>query len=198
MSKKSTRLELLQNIFEDNGISSDSIKLNDALMKDIQKYAEAVQDYRHPSYVKHKLSDIIMIVFFAMLANANEWEGIESFAKKKEAWLRKYLELPYGIPTDDTYRIVIGNINIEHFFHVTVCLLAETADRILALAGKEGKAHEKSIVSVGGKVGCGPARKETAGGEAKALQTLNVYTGDYGICLAQKFISEKTNEIPAA
>ena len=32
----------------------------------------------------------------------------------------------------------------------------------------------------------------------KALQTLNVYSGDYGICLAQKFIEEKTNEIPAA
>ena len=32
----------------------------------------------------------------------------------------------------------------------------------------------------------------------RALQTLNVYSNDYGICLAQKFIEEKTNEIPAA
>lgn len=198
MSKKSTRLEIMQNIFEENGISADSVELNDTLIKDVQKYADAVQDYRHPSYVKHRLGDIIMIVFFAMLANANEWEEIESFAKKKEAWLRKYLELPYGIPTDDTYRIVIGNINIDHFFHVTVRLLTETVDRILALAGKEKEAHEKSIVSVDGKVSCGSARKETADGEVKALQTLNVYTGDYGICMAQKFISEKTNEIPAA
>lgn len=42
------------------------------------------------------------------------------------------------------------------------------------------------------------ARKESADGEIKALQTLNVYSGDYGICLGQKFIAEKTNEIPAA
>lgn len=198
MSKKSTRLELLQNVFEENGISSDSIELNDALIKDIKKYADAVHDYRHPSYVKHKLSDIIMIVFFAMLSNANEWAEIESFAKKKETWLRKYLDLPNGVPTDDTYRIVIGNIKVEHFFKITVKLLIDTVNHILSISGSEGDAYEKSIVSVDGKVSCGSARKETRDGEVKALQTLNVYSGDYGICLGQKFIGEKTNEIPAA
>ncbi len=76
---------------------------------------ENAQDYRHPSYVRHRLSDIIMAVFFATLSSANEWAEIESFATKKEAWLRRYLELPYGIPTDDTYRIVAGNIYIGHF-----------------------------------------------------------------------------------
>ena len=198
MAKKSTRLELLQNIFEDNGISSDSIELNDALIKDIQKYADTVHDYRNQSYVRHKLSDIIMIVFFATLSNANEWAEIESFAKKKEAWLRRYLELPYGIPTDDTYRIVIGNINVEHFFRITVQLLTDTVDRILSISGNEDDIHEKSVLSVDGKVSCGSARKETRDGEVKALQTLNIYSADYGICLDQKFIGEKTNEIPAA
>lgn len=54
------------------------------------------------------------------------------------------------------------------------------------------------MVSVDGKVSCGSARKDTAAGAVKALQTLNVYSNDYGMCLAQKSISEKTNEIPAA
>jgi hypothetical protein len=39
-------------------------------------------------------------------ANANEWAEIEVFAKKKEKWLRQHLDLPNGIPTDDTCRIV--------------------------------------------------------------------------------------------
>ena len=81
------------------------------MIQTIKKYADSVPDYRHPSYTRDLLGDIIMIVFFAILGNANEWGEIETFAKKKEKWLRKYLELPYGIPTDDTYRIVIGNIN---------------------------------------------------------------------------------------
>lgn len=76
---------------------------------------------------------------------------IESFAKRKEKWLKKYLELPYGIPTDDTYRIVMGNIDTEHFYHVTVQILRHTIEEILRLSGKKGDIHEKGIVSVDGK-----------------------------------------------
>lgn len=198
MAKKSTRLEALHHAFDENGISSDTIELNDSLIRDIKKYADAVPDYRHPSYTRHLLGDIIMIVFFAILGNANEWGEIESFAKRKEKWLRKYLELPYGIPTDDTYRLVMGNINAGQFFQLTTGLLLRTIDGILRLSGKEGSIHEKSIVSVDGKESRGSKRKCTEQGEVKALQTLNVYSNDYGICLAQKFIEEKTNEIPAA
>ena len=124
MAKKSTRLEALHSTFEENGISPDTIQLNDSLIQSIKKYADAVPDYRHPSYTRHLLGDIIMIVFFAVLGNADEWGEIESFAKRKEKWLRKYLELPFGIPTDDTYRIVMGNINTEHFYQTVVELLS--------------------------------------------------------------------------
>ena len=111
MAKKSTKLQALQDVFEGNGISPEMIEHNDTLIEKIKGYADTVSDYRHASYVKHLLGDIIMNTFFAILGNADEWGEIESFAKKKEKWLRKYLELPYGIPTDDTFRIVIGNIN---------------------------------------------------------------------------------------
>lgn len=198
MAKKSTRLEALHKAFEENRISPDTVELNDSLIRDIKKYADAVPDYRHPSYVRHPLGDIIMIVFFAVLGNADEWGEIESFAKRKEKWLRKYLELPCGIPTDDTYRIVMGNINTEHFYQVTVQLLIRTIEGIVSLSGKEGELHEKSVVSVDGKESRGSKRKSGESGEVKALQTLNVYSNDYGICLAQKFINEKSNEIPAA
>ena len=198
MAKKSTRLEALHKAFEENRISPDTVELNDSLIRDIKKYADAVPDYRHPSYVRHPLGDIIMIVFFAVLGNADEWGEIESFAKRKEKWLRKYLELPCGIPTDDTYRIVMGNINTEHFYQAAVQLLIHTIEGIVSLTGKEEELHEKSIVSVDGKESRGSKRKSGECGEVKALQTLNVYSNDYGICLAQKFINEKTNEIPAA
>lgn len=198
MAKRSTRLEALHNTFEENGISPDTIELNDALIRNIKKQADAVPDYRHPSYIRHPLGDIIMIVFFAVLGNADEWSEIESFAKRKEKWLRRYLELPFGVPTDDTFRIVMGNINTEHFYQVTVQLLLHTIEGIVSLSGKNGDLYEKSIVSVDGKESRGSKRKSGEQGEVRALQTLNVYSNDCGICLAQKFIDEKTNEIPAA
>ena len=198
MAKKSTRLEELHNTFQENGISPETVMQNDRLIREIKKHADAVPDYRHPSYVRHLLGDIIMIVFFAVLGNADEWAEIEAFAKVKEKWLRKYLELPNGVPTDDTYRVVFSNICTDHFFQVTTGILLHTIDEIIGLAGKQDNIHEKSVVSIDGKVSCGSGRKETAEGKAKALQTLNVYSDDYGMCLAQKFINEKTNEIPAA
>ena len=134
---------------------------NDALIEAVKENAGTVKDYRHQSYIRHPLVSIIMIVFFAVLANADEWAEIETFAKKKEKWLREHLDLPHGIPTDDTYRIVMGNIDTEHFFRLTVKLLIEAVDDLLAYAG--GETYGKSITSVDGKVSRGSARKESAG-----------------------------------
>lgn len=198
MAKKSTCLEALHSTFEENGISPDTIELNDSLIQDINKYAEEVPNYRHPSYTRHLLGDIIMIVFFAVLGNADEWGEIESFAKRKEKWLRNYLELPFGIPTDDTYHVMMGNINAEHFYQVTVQLLLHTIEGIVSLSGKEEDIYEKSIVFVDGKKSRGSKRKSGERGEVKALQALNVYSNGCGMCLAQRFIEEMTNEIPAA
>ena len=198
MSKKCTKLEALQELFKENGISTKNIELNTTLIDKIKNNAESVQDYRHSSYIRHKLSDIIMIVFFAMLANANEWGEIESFAKRKEKWLRQHLELSNGIPTDDTFRIVIGNINQEHFFNVTIQLLLQTIEELLLISGENEGNYEKEILAIDGKESCGSKRKKTRNEAEKALQTLNVYSNNYGMCLGQKFIDKKTNEIPAA
>lgn len=196
MSKRSTKLEALNDIFKENDITQVDIAFRDDLIREIKKNADAIPDYRHPSYIRHLVGDIVMIVFFALLGNADEWSEIESFARRKEKWLRRYLELPNGVPTDDTIRIVIGNINTEHFFQVAVHLLLETIDGIVRLSGKE--THEKEIICVDGKESCGSGRRDTGKGETRALRTLNVYAGDYGICIGQRFIGEKTNEIPAA
>ena len=63
MAKKSTKLQALQDIFEDNGISAEAIERNDTLIEKIKGYADTVPDYRHSSYVKHLLGDIIIITF---------------------------------------------------------------------------------------------------------------------------------------
>lgn len=196
MAKKSTKLEAMRDILQREGITPDSIKNNDGLIRELKKNADAIPDYRHPSYTRCPLGDVVMIAFFALLGNANEWGEIESFARRKEKWLRKYLELPNGVPTDDTIRIVIGNIDTGHFFQVVVQLLLNTVDGVSSLS--ETETHERASVAVDGKESRGSKRNETSTGAVRALQTLNVYACDYGICIGQKFIEEKTNEIPAA
>lgn len=122
---------------------------------------------------------------------------IKSFTRKKEKWMGKYLKLLNGIPIDDTFRIVTGINNSEYFFCVTASILMQVVDGILQVADRQENIHEKSMVSVDRKVSWGLGRKTTECEEVKAFLILNVYSNDYGICLCQKFIGKKTNEIPA-
>ncbi|MGC4129074.1 MAG: transposase family protein [Bergeyella sp.] len=40
---------------------------------------------------------------------------MESYAKAKEDFLRNYLDLPNGIPSDDTFNRVFSSIDSEQF-----------------------------------------------------------------------------------
>lgn len=51
---------------------------------------------------RHKLLDIVVVVLFAKLANANGWEEAEIFAKSNEEFLRQYIGLENDIPSHDT------------------------------------------------------------------------------------------------
>ena len=53
-----------------------------------------IYDPRQEEKVKHKLIDVLFIVVTATICNCNEWLEIEIWAREREEWLRKYLELP--------------------------------------------------------------------------------------------------------
>lgn len=198
MSKKSSKLAEINTIFKDNDISAETIEINDEIIYELKEKASVIKDYRNEAYTRHLLVDVVMIVFFAMLGNANEWADIEVFAKEKEDWLRKYLELPYGIPTDDTIRLIIGNIDSTQFYMLTVKFLMDIMNKMLSLGNVGAEEFEPDIIAVDGKESRGSKRNATDKEGVRALQTLNVYSTSYRMCIVQKFIDEKTNEIPAA
>ncbi|MCL2298701.1 MAG: transposase family protein [Firmicutes bacterium] len=82
-------------------------------MSELLKYLDTVMDSRQEKKVRHKMGDIIALVFFALLANADERVEIEIFGKEHEAFLRRYLELPYGIPSHDTIQRVFAMVSPE-------------------------------------------------------------------------------------
>ena len=71
-------------------------------MDKILLYLSTVIDMRQKKKIKHKMSEIIALVFLSMLSNVEEWTKIEVFGKEHEEFLRQYLELPNGIPSHDT------------------------------------------------------------------------------------------------
>lgn len=71
--KNQLNLKALCETFRENAITPEALKWNEVLIEKITEQAETVLDYHHSSYTRHLLGDIIMIVSFAVLGNANEW-----------------------------------------------------------------------------------------------------------------------------
>jgi hypothetical protein len=62
---------------------------------------------------RHKLKDILVIVLFATLANADYWVEMVWFSKQYQDYLRKYIVLKNGIPSHDTLHRVMGLMSPE-------------------------------------------------------------------------------------
>ncbi len=72
------------------------------LMQGFIEHFFDIPDCRIERTKKHKLIDILFITLSAVLCGCDEWEEIQAYGEKKESWLRKYVELPNGIPSHDT------------------------------------------------------------------------------------------------
>jgi len=112
---------------------------------DILEYLSIVEsfDTRQQSKVLHKLSEIIGISLFAMIANANEPEEIEIFCKAQESFLREYFELANGIPSHDTIERAFEMVSHEYLMGLQArfneLLNANEGDKIRKILAIDGK-----------------------------------------------------------
>ena len=81
----------------------------------ITEHFKDVDDPRVERTKAHQLIDIITIAICAVICGADGWTDIESYGRAKYKWLKKFLELPNGIPSHDTFRRVFARIDPEQF-----------------------------------------------------------------------------------
>ena len=153
------------------------------MMENLEKYLAEVVDLRQQKKVKHKMKDIIMLVFMASLANANEWVEIEIFGKEHERFLQRYLELPNGIPSHDTIQRVFAMLSPEY-----VQGFRQQWHELLNSG--EGEKIGK-LLSFDGKTQCGNGNKNQAANHIVSAVDEN------GFCVGEKLVDEKSNEITA-
>jgi predicted transposase YbfD/YdcC len=142
----------------------------------------AIPDERQEWKVKHKLLDIIFIAVVATIADCDDWEEIEWFAKEKEAWFRKYIELSNGIPSHDT---------VERVFSWIDPVLFGNAFREWAKLAT-GKTLCPGVVSIDGKT-----MRGTKENGKNALHVVNAFFSESKMVLGQVFTDEKSNEMKA-
>ena len=157
-------------------------------LKELKEKSMMLKDERQKGKITYKIWDIVVVVILAVLADCNEWEEIEDYAKDEKKFLKTFLKLTGGIPSAKTYERVISIIDSQELNKIFV-------DFIKEIQFMEDKTF-KDIFSFDGKVGQGSARKKAnITEEVKPLNVLNVYSDKLNMCIEQELIEEKTNEI---
>lgn len=99
-----------------------------------------VPDPRMERTKLHPLVGILVIAVCATICAAETWEEIAEFAEAKASWFKKFLALPNGIPSHDTFRRVFLRLNPKKFqeaFLVWVRSVAEVREgEIVAIDGR--------------------------------------------------------------
>ena len=81
----------------------------------ISEHFSGLKDPRVDRTKRHELLDIIAITICGVVCGADNWVEIEDFGNAKYDWLRKFLGLPNGIPSHDTFGRVFGLVDPEKF-----------------------------------------------------------------------------------
>lgn len=74
-----------------------------------------IEDPRIERTKRHKLIDIITIAICAVICGADSWVAIETYGEAKQTWLKKFLELPNGIPSHDTFARLFARLDPQKF-----------------------------------------------------------------------------------
>ena len=99
-----------------------------------------IDDPRADRGKRHNLLGIISLTICAVICGAEGWADVELFGKSKYDWLRRFLDLPNGIPSHDTLGRVFSRIDSKQFqrcFTDWVKRVSEqTQGQVIAIDGK--------------------------------------------------------------
>ena len=182
LTKSELNLKLL------NKYKVDIEQLNFDALKEFKNKVKELSDKRQKGKIKYKIWDIVVVSFLAILGNCNDWEEIHDFAVLKKDWLKNFLMLTGGIPSAITYKRVFSIIKPDELENICV-LFAQDVLKLFS--------SKRDIMNIDGKVDNGSKRNENEiRDKVKALNVLNVYSNNLGLCVASEKIEDKTNEIP--
>ncbi len=132
---------------------------------------------------RHLLLDIVVIAICAAICGADDWVAVEDFGRAKQSWFEKFLELPHGIPSHDTFGDVFGHLDPEQFrksFIQWVQAVNEiTGGQVVPIDGKKlRRSHDKAL----GK---------------NAIHMVSAWALENSLVLGQVKVDDKSNEITA-
>jgi len=147
----------------------------------IPQYFAQLKDPRRAHRRLHLLQDLIVIALCAAIAGAQDWQQIETFGRKRRGWLRRFLVLPNGIPSHDTFERVFNRLKPQAF---QACF-REWVQAITAALRIKHVAIDGKTLRGSGSAKLGPLHLVSAWATAQHLS------------LGQVAVDAKSNEITA-
>jgi predicted transposase YbfD/YdcC len=147
----------------------------------IKKHFRRLRDPRVVGRTKHLLIDLLVLALCGVIANCDDWPDIALFAQQRESWFRRFLRLPGGIPSHDTFERVFAALNPRA---LQACCVAW----LRAVAGLAGLEH----IAIDGK-----SLRGSASGELGALHVVSAWATQAQVSLGQVAVEGKGNEITA-
>ena len=158
-------------------------------LEEVVGYFDELEDPRSTINQKHPFVSVVVIALMAVLAGANGPTTIAHWAKYKEAFLFRVLDLPHGVPRKDVFRRVLSLLQPTAFqtcFSAWLCALKEQAAAASEI--------EQPIYAVDGKTARRSHDRKRGLG---ALHCVSVWASELGLSLGQVACEDKSNEITA-
>ncbi len=144
---------------------------------------KGLDDPRNKREPNHLLSDIVTIAILATLCGADNMVAVETYGREKQDWLATFLELPYGIPSHDTFSRVFATIDPEQFHGFFLRWVQQLTVQL-----------DIKIINLDGKTARGSYDREES---LKARPSVTAWAAEHHLVLAQQRVDEKSNEITA-
>ena len=136
--------------------------------------------------LKHKLEDVLILVFCGIMAACEDWDEIHDFALDRHDWFKRYLELPNGIPSADTMIRVVGLVS---YAEIERCVRSWASHwREEAQAGSD----KREIIAMDGKALRGS--RQTPYESTSSIMLVTACLTEAGICLGAEKARYDTKE----
>ena len=144
-------------------------------------HLQSIPDPRVHRTRRHELQSILAVALCATIAGADNWVEITQFGEQHQDWFARFVPLPCGIASHDTFARVFRLLDARQLEQACQQWLQHLAGQVQGTVAIDGKS----------------VRGSRKGDAPRALHLVSAWAADMGLLLGQCKVNDKSNEITA-